>query len=60
MERVKVPSKIRKNNRVYIYQEQCNDNLYLYKEEKIGFKECFTIQDLVALKNQKKGYGPRE
>lgn len=59
MERVRVPGKIKIRNRTYIYQEQCNNNLFLYKEEKMGFKECFTMQDLVEIKNQKKGYGAR-
>lgn len=49
----KIPSKIMRNKRTYIYQEQCNNSLFLYKEEKSGFKECFLIQDLIPFKSMK-------
>lgn len=52
MEYIRVPSKIKRNNRVYIYKEQVNDRVYLYEEEKTKFKECFLLQDLVQLKEQ--------
>lgn len=56
---MKIPEKIIKNNRTYIYQEQCNDNLFLYKEEKTGFRECFLLQDLIKFKNEKVKIGAR-
>ena len=34
MEYIRVPGKIKRNNRVYIYKEQINDRVYLYEEEK--------------------------
>ena len=49
---IRVPSKINRSNRVYIYKEQVNDRVYLYEEEKTKFKECFLLQDLVQLKEQ--------
>lgn len=52
MEHIRVPSKIKRNNRVYIYKEQINDRFYLYEEEKTKFKECFLLQDLVEMKNK--------
>lgn len=52
MEYIRVPSKINRSNRVYIYKEQVNDRVYLYEEEKTKFKECFLLQDLVQLKKQ--------
>ena len=52
MEHIRVPSKIKRNNRVYIYKEQINDKVYLYEEEKTKYKECFLLQDLVQLKEQ--------
>lgn len=53
MEHIRVPSKIKRNNRVYIYKEQINDRVYLYEEEKTKFKECFLLQDLVKIENKK-------
>lgn len=53
MEHIKVPSKIKRGNRVYIYKEQINDRVYLYEEEKTKFKECFLLQDLVKIENKK-------
>lgn len=50
MEYIRVPSKINRSNRVYIYKEQVNDRVYLYEEEKTKYKECFLLQDLVQLK----------
>lgn len=53
MEHIRVASKIKRNNRVYIYKEQINDKVYLYEEEKTKFKECFLLQDLVKIENKK-------
>ena len=53
MEHIKVPSKIKRGNRVYIYRERINDKVYLYEEEKTKFKECFLLQDLVKIENKK-------
>ena len=55
MEHIRVPSKINRSNRVYIYKEQVNDRVYLYEEEKTKYKEYFLLQDLVKLKNKKIG-----
>lgn len=52
MEYIRVPSKIKRGNRVYIYKEQINDRVYLYEEEKTKFKECFLLQDLVKIENK--------
>lgn len=52
MEHIRVPAKIKRNNRVYIYKEQINDKVYLYEEEKTKFKECFLLQDLVKINNK--------
>lgn len=57
MEHIRVPGKIKRNNRVYIYKEQINDKVYLYEEEKTKFKECFLLQDLVIIKNERKLQG---
>lgn len=56
---MKIPSKIIKNNRTYIYQEQCNDIVFLYKEERTGFRECFLIQDLIKFKNERVKIGAK-
>lgn len=56
---MKIPGKIIKNNKTYIYQEQCNNNLFLYKEEKTGFKEYFLGQDLIKFRNEKLKIGAR-
>lgn len=53
MEHIRVPSKIKRGNRVYIYKERINDRVYLYEEEKTKFKECFLLQDLVKIENKK-------
>lgn len=53
MENIRVPSKIKRGNRVYIYKERINDRVYLYEEEKTKFKECFLLQDLVKIENKK-------
>ena len=52
MEHIRVPAKIKRNNRVYIYKEQIKYRVYLYEEEKTKFKECFLLQDLVEMKNK--------
>lgn len=56
---MKIPYKIIKNNKTYIYQKQCNKNLFLYKEEKLGFRECFLLQDLIEIKNERMRIGAR-
>lgn len=47
-ERFKPPAQVTKNGRLYIYQEQVNENLYLYlrvaKHE--SYRETFTKQQL--------------
>lgn len=53
MENIRVPSKIKRGNREYIYKERINDRVYLYEEEKTKFKECFLLQDLVKIENKK-------
>ncbi len=43
---MRIPKVISKNNREYIFVEQCNEKLFLYQEMITGYKECFTIYDL--------------
>jgi len=33
--------------------------VFLYKEEKMGFKECFLLQDLIEIKNERMKIGAR-
>lgn len=43
---MKIPKTISKNNREYIFEKQMNKNVFLYKEKKCGYKECFNRQEL--------------
>lgn len=45
-----VPKIIRKNNHRYIFVKQCNKNMFLYEEEKLKYKVCFTRFDLGMIK----------
>ncbi len=52
MEYIRVPSIVKRGNHTFKYLEQVNDTVYLYEEEKLKYKECFLLQDLVPLKEQ--------
>lgn len=41
-----IPKVISKNNHEYILVQQCNDNLFLYKDLLYGYKESFTSFEL--------------
>ena len=47
---IKIPKIINKNNHIYIFVEQCNDNLFLYKEMNLHYKETFSKYDLGLIK----------
>ena len=47
---MEIPKIISKNNREYILEKQCNKNLFLYRNIKYGYSECFTIFDLGLLR----------
>lgn len=52
MDYIRVPSRLKKGEHVYRYKEQINDSIYLYEEEKLKYKECFLLQDLVKINNK--------
>lgn len=60
MEHIRVPARIKRENNTFRYIEQVNDTIYLYEEEKLNYKECFLLQDLVSLKEQVKPIKKRE
>lgn len=43
---MKIPEKIERNKKTYKLVKQLNKKLFLYEEEKSGFKECFSLYDL--------------
>lgn len=43
---MKIPEKIFRNNRNYIFVKQINKKIFMYQTEKTGFKECFSLYDL--------------
>lgn len=51
-----IPQKIFKNNRNYIFVKQINRKLFLYKTEKNGFRECFSLYDLGLTPKRKNEY----
>lgn len=44
---VKIPKKFKKDNKTYIFVRKIHNNLYLYKEKKVGYYECFKIIDFI-------------
>lgn len=48
-----IPEKIVKGRYTYKYLKKVNDRLYLYEEEKYGWKECFLITDLIQMEDMK-------
>lgn len=49
---MKVPEKIEKNKKTYIFVKQINKKIFMYKEEKSNIKECFSLYDLGLVKNK--------
>lgn len=47
---MRIPKVISKNNHEYIFEKQCNENMFLYREMLYGYKECFTKFDLDLIK----------
>jgi len=47
---MRIPKVISKNNHEYIFEKQCSENMFLYKEMLYGYKECFTKFDLGIVK----------
>lgn len=48
---MKIPKKIIRGKREYEFVQKVNDNLFLYKEIKLGFKETFSRADLKIIDN---------
>ena len=62
---MKIPFEFTKNNKYYIFIQQCNDNLFLYdvydiKKEALNYKETFQAFDLglVEPTNVMEGFAP--
>jgi hypothetical protein len=53
---MKIPEKIFRNNRTYILVKRVNKKLFLYEQEKTGFKECFSLYDLGLMPTRKTKY----
>jgi hypothetical protein len=47
---MRIPKVISKNNREYIFEKQCNENMFLYREMIHGYRTCFTKFDLGIIK----------
>lgn len=47
---MKIPKIINKNNHIYIFIKQCNDDLFLYEEMQYHYKEAFSRYDLGLVK----------
>ena len=52
---MKIPERIYKKERAYKYIKQVNDRMYLYEDEKYGWKECFLLTDLIQIEPSKGG-----
>lgn len=50
---MKIPKIISKNNHEYIFEKQCNSNMFLYRDMLYGYKECFTRYELGLVKETK-------
>ena len=48
---MKIPKKIIRGKREYEFVQKVNDNLFLYKETKLDFKETFSRADLKIIDN---------
>lgn len=48
---MKVPKIVKKNKREYKFVKQVNNNLFLYEETRLGFKETFSRADLKIIDN---------
>lgn len=51
---MKIPRTIRKKKNTFVFVKKCNDNIFQYKEEKLGYIECFTRYDLKMIKETKR------
>lgn len=49
---MKIPKIIRKNEHEYIFEKKCNNNLFLYRDMKYGYKTYFSKYDLGLIKKQ--------
>lgn len=47
---MKIPKYIWKGKNKFAYEKQINESLYLYKNCKYGYKECFSLFDLGLVK----------
>lgn len=52
---IKIPRRIKRGKYIFKYVEKANNKMYLYEEEKLGYKECFLISDLIQLPDMKEG-----
>ena len=48
---MKIPKMVVKGKRKYEFMQKVNDNLFLYKEVNLGFKETFSRADLKIIDN---------
>lgn len=48
---MEVPKRIKRNRYTYRLIKKVNDRMYLYEEEKVGWKECFLITDLIQIQS---------
>ena len=48
---MKIPKIVIKGKRKYEFMQKVNDNLFLYKEVNLGFKETFSRADLKIIDN---------
>ena len=58
-----IPNKIINKHYTYQFVRKINDRLYMYEEEKNGWKECFHIMDLIKIQQMqdvRKGVPTRE
>jgi hypothetical protein len=49
---MRIPKIISKDGHEYILIQQCNKNMYLYKEMIYGYKECFKVDELSLITNK--------
>lgn len=50
---MQIPKKITKDNKEYAFIQECNNNVFLYEENKTGFKRCFNKHELGVIDNKK-------
>lgn len=47
---MKIPKVINIKKHKYIFVKKCNEDMFLYKEKKYGYNECFTKYELGLIK----------